>query len=107
MFFWLDSFFVVCFVILSGFFFFSSRRRHTRWNCDWSSDVCSSDLMQEALGGADRIAAIRDLEQQVRAESWNGNTGQSIGEVRKRTRWIRPNLLRVDQIGRASCRERV
>src|SRR6266481_8999542 len=28
-------------------FFFSSRRRHTRWNCDWSSDVCSSDL---ALG---------------------------------------------------------
>src|SRR5438309_6296963 len=26
-------------------FFFSSRRRHTRWNCDWSSDVCSSDLM--------------------------------------------------------------
>src|SRR6267143_3897978 len=26
------------------FFFFSSRRRHTIWNCDWSSDVCSSDL---------------------------------------------------------------
>src|SRR6266481_6895930 len=25
-------------------FFFSSRRRHTIWNCDWSSDVCSSDL---------------------------------------------------------------
>src|SRR3989338_7684277 len=25
-------------------FIFSSRRRHTRWNCDWSSDVCSSDL---------------------------------------------------------------
>src|SRR5579862_9797454 len=28
----------------SVFFFFSSRRRHTRWNCEWSSDVCSSDL---------------------------------------------------------------
>src|SRR2546427_751347 len=27
------------------FFFFSSRRRHTRFDCDWSSDVCSSDLM--------------------------------------------------------------
>ena len=26
------------------FFFFSSRRRHTRSLCDWSSDVCSSDL---------------------------------------------------------------
>src|SRR6476661_8847992 len=30
--------------ILSFFFFFSSRRRHTRFKCDWSSDVCSSDL---------------------------------------------------------------
>src|SRR2546430_10769473 len=28
------------------FFFFSSRRRHTRFDCDWSSDVCSSDLRQ-------------------------------------------------------------
>src|SRR5256886_8021609 len=27
-----------------AFFFFSSRRRHTRFDCDWSSDVCSSDL---------------------------------------------------------------
>src|SRR2546430_14189324 len=25
-------------------YFFSSRRRHTRFDCDWSSDVCSSDL---------------------------------------------------------------
>src|SRR4051812_50002068 len=35
-------------------FFFSSRRRHTRLTCDWSSDVCSSDLGQEdktKLGG--------------------------------------------------------
>src|SRR6266568_9250985 len=30
-------------------FFFSSRRRHTRWNCDWSSDVCSSDLLRHKL----------------------------------------------------------
>src|SRR5437870_13192673 len=29
---------------MSVFFFFSSRRRHTRWPRDWSSDVCSSDL---------------------------------------------------------------
>src|SRR6266478_1583373 len=35
------------------FFFFSSRRRHTRFDCDWSSDVCSSDLI-------DRIAALSD-----------------------------------------------
>src|SRR5215211_8071066 len=30
------------------FFFFSSRRRHTRSLCDWSSDVCSSDLLDPA-----------------------------------------------------------
>src|SRR2546430_4168580 len=30
-------------------FFFSSRRRHTRFDCDWSSDVCSSDLHQYAV----------------------------------------------------------
>src|SRR5215204_3883689 len=30
--------------MFSCFFFFSSRRRHTRSLCDWSSDVCSSDL---------------------------------------------------------------
>src|SRR5688572_18748241 len=31
-------------MFLFFFFFFSSRRRHTRFDCDWSSDVCSSDL---------------------------------------------------------------
>src|SRR5205085_8455561 len=30
-------------------FFFSSRRRHTRFDCDWSSDVCSSDLSTAAI----------------------------------------------------------
>src|SRR5262249_34117356 len=58
--------------------------------------------MQRALGGAKKIAAIRDLEQRVRAESWNGSTGQSPGEVRKRTRWVPPSYLRVDQIGPGS-----
>src|SRR6266487_2776683 len=32
------------------FFFFSSRRRHTRWTGDWSSDVCSSDLISILSG---------------------------------------------------------
>src|SRR5690348_17628389 len=35
-------------LILRLFFFFSSRRRHTRWTGDWSSDVCSSDLLSVA-----------------------------------------------------------
>src|SRR2546430_3991385 len=33
-------------------FFFSSRRRHTRFDCDWSSDVCSSDLDGSISGAA-------------------------------------------------------
>src|SRR5690242_21003680 len=37
------------FVIYFFFFFFSSRRRHTRLTCDWSSDVCSSDLGGRAV----------------------------------------------------------
>src|SRR2546430_2406084 len=32
-------------------FFFSSRRRHTRFDCDWSSDVCSSDLRKLGVKG--------------------------------------------------------
>src|SRR3712207_9238689 len=34
-------------------FFFSSRRRHTRYWRDWSSDVCSSDLLRRRVGGQD------------------------------------------------------
>src|SRR5690242_21720721 len=37
-------------------FFFSSRRRHTRLTCDWSSDVCSSDLFQKI--GGEMLAAM-------------------------------------------------
>src|SRR2546427_3313669 len=36
------------------FFFFSSRRRHTRFDCDWSSDVCSSDLPVAAQAPSDQ-----------------------------------------------------
>src|SRR2546430_3069097 len=43
-------------------FFFSSRRRHTRFDCDWSSDVCSSDLAVHSIAtsrGAIRPARAR------------------------------------------------
>src|SRR5260370_30488700 len=50
------------------FFFFSSRRRHTRFKCDWSSDVCSSDL--PAFGQdhkpADPIGAFDDFNVEMR-----------------------------------------
>src|SRR5205085_9116828 len=40
---------LLCVVFCIFFFFFSSRRRHTRFDCDWSSDVCSSDLPDTLL----------------------------------------------------------
>src|SRR2546430_14782904 len=50
--------------MISPSFFFSSRRRHTRFDCDWSSDVCSSDLVsgpqwlaENALSGK-RVLAV-------------------------------------------------
>src|SRR6266571_5844245 len=49
------------------FFFFSSRRRHTRLTCDWSSDVCSSDLIRQgqvrafAVADSKRLASAPDI----------------------------------------------
>src|SRR5260221_7783571 len=56
---------VVCLLCLSGlrclpcYFFFSSRRRHTRSLCDWSSDVCSSDLVMFGLGAVPEIVGAQ------------------------------------------------
>src|SRR5689334_9410042 len=50
-------------------FFFSSRRRHTRWNCDWSSDVCSSDLTYATI--TDKISAVV-LTQKPKKGWWLG-----------------------------------
>src|SRR5690242_21576220 len=47
---------------MSAFFFFSSRRRHTRLTCDWSSDVCSSDLLVTGeLGGGPLVGVEQRL----------------------------------------------
>src|SRR3712207_8395891 len=61
------------------FFFFSSRRRHTRYWRDWSSDVCSSDLPSGTrvtlLTGSLKAAAKR----QARAEVAEGRAGIVVG----------------------------
>ena len=54
--------------------------------------------MQSALGGAQNIVAIRDFDEIFRAETWDRD-GRSLGIVRKRVRWIKPNYLRIDQSG--------
>src|SRR5690554_6955643 len=48
------------FIFLFFFFFFSSRRRHTRCGRDWSSDVCSSDLMSHL-----RLASYFLFQQEI------------------------------------------
>src|SRR2546430_3856977 len=48
------------YILFVIFFFFSSRRRHTRFDCDWSSDVCSSDLIAEVIERKFRVRYHRD-----------------------------------------------
>src|SRR5688572_32441896 len=62
-------------------FFFSSRRRHTRFDCDWSSDVCSSDL--NSNGGAISILTARPAleEFHARASIGGGNYDQLDTEL--------------------------
>src|SRR5207248_6885655 len=50
-------FLLICFVVFF-FFFFSSRRRHTRSYGDWSSDVCSSDLLDGQNLALDPVAVF-------------------------------------------------
>src|SRR5438309_5063605 len=82
-------------VLSAFFFFFSSRRRHTRWNCDWSSDVCSSDLRPAPRTPSFGLAA---LEAMACAVPVVASAAGGIPEVVKDGE---------SEIGRASCRGRV
>jgi hypothetical protein len=55
--------------------------------------------MQQALGGADKIAAVRDFDETVSAQTFSAQGAPTGATVRKRIRWIRPNILRLDQMG--------
>src|SRR2546430_11800780 len=62
----------------SLFFFFSSRRRHTRFDCDWSSDVCSSDLAPVIANGQlyetrKTLAGKETVEGLARVDTKDGN----------------------------------
>src|SRR5207249_5508422 len=81
----------VCFLILlticSFFFFFSSRRRHTRSKRDWSSDVCSSDLVNRVEVVAHVAAAllVQALDQDAKRLRF---AIQLLGEVRSEERRV-------------------
>src|SRR5260370_31951083 len=65
-------------------FFFSSRRRHTRFKCDWSSDVCSSDL-----GNASVPASVEDPRADFEANAVSTfNLLEAVREVAPRARLI-------------------
>src|SRR5256885_6130008 len=59
-------------------FFFSSRRRHTRLQGDWSSDVCSSDLKEVA-----RVLHLPEVRQKLLEQSADpvGSSPEELGRV--------------------------
>src|SRR5207253_6957073 len=94
----------------------SSRRRHTRWPRDWSSDVCSSDLARFAIqhhvviwsgviGAFSKLHPAPDVFSgyTTRIER---NDGNFLGFSRSKGNANR-GLLARSKIGRASCREGV
>src|SRR5690242_14676580 len=113
-----SNFPLIVMIVAALTFFFSSRRRHTRLTCDWSSDVCSSDLedknqlMAAAVEGShpgvifgphtevlecavDLLAGGQQLEHvaPIHANEMQRAVDAVAGKQRKK-------------IGRASCRER-
>src|SRR6516165_3218523 len=74
-------------ISVSAWFFFSSRRRHTTFVCDWSSDVCSSDLLWSDIAFSDVVRVWRTQDSTIGLAP-----GQSRSEERRvgkecRSRW--------------------
>src|SRR5690606_40706443 len=92
-------------------FFFSSRRRHTSFSRDWSSDVCSSDLRRGVplrLGAAetelragDRLLVAASAASLARAKSSSESALEALLAELGLER-----ISAMEEIGRASCRER-
>src|SRR5438132_13973978 len=96
---------------LSYVFFFSSRRRHTRSLCDWSSDVCSSDLgvrvAQVLVKVADHAAAhLQQVAAGSRAQAARGKAEDDAVQERAVTHARDREERRVGKDGRARARTR-
>src|SRR5256885_3293175 len=87
------------------FFFFSSRRRHTRLQGDWSSDVCSSDLTLSASGDTSLFRSGPFLNSTLDYRLYRRATSRSL--LALRLVGVVGNGRGYNEIGRASCRERV
>src|SRR3990167_10086038 len=80
------------------FFFFSSRRRHTRFDCDWSSDVCSSDLKPATINR--HIATLKHAF--TKAVDWNMVEGETLKRVRK-CKLLPENNRRLRYLSKEEC----
>src|SRR5260370_23490563 len=88
-------------------FFFSSRRRHTRFKCDWSSDVCSSDLASSSPASlAASQADLISLAHEAGDDEAEAILAFQIALVED-DNLTAPAFTSIAEIGRASCRERV
>src|SRR5205085_8730342 len=96
----------VCMFFFYFFFFFSSRRRHTRFDCDWSSDVCSSDLIgvPGQLKGdlADELKLLADRLSQEDFFSHATDFNSTLTAIKSRVRDARSEERRVGK----ECRSR-
>src|SRR5256885_2442033 len=88
------------------FFFFSSRRRHTRLQGDWSSDVCSSDLLGPLGARCAKGALVKRLVVLGLVAALLAPAAASAHPLGNFT-INRFSRVEVREIGRASCRERV
>src|SRR5256885_9017022 len=88
-------------------FFFSSRRRHTRLQGDWSSDVCSSDLHPGTARPNCFHRASSPCFLAVPRHKGPRNRRDIFAEARLYRRSMETTPTIGSEIGRASCRERV
>src|SRR5207253_8174765 len=93
-------------------FFFSSRRRHTRWPRDWSSDVCSSDLVSGFVAiwlPEELVMLYLRHGELVNATVRDARGSQAVSLARALDKVpAEPEYGEISfKIGRASCRERV
>src|SRR5262245_63715408 len=95
-------YFVFFTILFFFFFFFSSRRRHTRCLSDWSSDVCSSDLVLRVRGAAAISEEQNFFPVMERASHLTCGFYDKV-RLRQKELGLHADTL---EIGRASCRER-
>src|SRR5690606_40594827 len=93
-----------------GIFFFSSRRRHTSFSRDWSSDVCSSDLglVLKTVGPAQGVLLgyAGDGEGLARKTRQQDVVGRDFPRLDLGDVAVDLVIVAREEIGRASCRER-